>query len=616
MTLIAVISQCRFSVPIASFTLATMLILFPAGFFARAEPSHGISMHGDLFYSSDFEHFSYTNPDAPKGGAVSLGALGSFDSLNPLIIKGVAAAGLRDYVFESLMTRSYDEPFALYGLLAETVETPENRSSVTFQLRAEAKFSDGRPVTVEDIIFSHALLRDMGRPNHRFYYSKVERIERIGDRGVRFVFTPDGDREMALIMGLMPILPRHVFNSETFEQTTLTPPVASGPYIVEHVEVGSRIVYRRNPDYWGGNLPVNRGRFNFETIEIEYFRDANSLFEGFKKGLFHIRPEGDPGRWARGYDFPAVADGRIIKEEFENGVPSGMAGLVFNTRREIFSDIRVRRALTLLFDFEWLNKNLFFGAYARTQSYFDKSELSSLGHPANDRERALLAPYQDRIAEEFIEGTYRAPTSDGSGRNRNNRRAAIKLLMEAGYQLAAGVMLSSETGDPLVFEILVSSKDQERLALSYSRALAKAGIVAQVRTVDSAQYQRRRQTYDYDMIQFFWYGSLSPGNEQSFYWGGDSADTEGTRNYMGARDPAIDAMIAAMLEARGRAEFVSAVRSLDRVLMSGNYVIPLFHLPRQWIARWVEIERPSKTSLYGYKTDTWWHRDATSGESD
>lgn len=578
--------------------------------FANAEPKHGISMHGELLYPADFTHFSYTNPDAPKGGVVTLGALGSYDSLNPLIVRGVAASGLRDYVFESLMARSYDEPFALYGLLAQNVETPDDRSSVTFYLHPDAEFSDGKPVTVDDIIFSHALLRDHGRPNHRFYYSKVETVDRVGDRGIRFVFTADRDREMPLIMGLMPILPQHIYNADTFEQTTLTPPVASGPYIVDKVEAGTRLVYRRNPDYWGQDLPVNRGRFNFDQITIEYFRDANSLFEGFKKGLFQIRPEGDPGRWARGYDFPAVIEGRVIKEEIENGVPSGMAGLVFNTRKDVFADIRVRKALTLLFDFEWINKNLFFGAYARTQSYFDKSELSSFNQPASDLEREILAPFLDQISGEFIDGSYRAPTSDGSGRNRKNRRAALTLMDDAGYQLKNGKLVSKDTGALFRFEILVSTKDQERLALSYATGLDKAGITANVRLVDSAQYQSRRQTYDFDMIQNFWYGSLSPGNEQSFYWGSDSARTDGTRNYMGVQDPAIDASITALLEARSRENFVSAVRALDRVLMSGHYVIPLFHLPKQWVARWAEIERPQTTSLYGYKTDTWWHRDA------
>jgi len=604
-------NRVRFAAAAVALLMASFAPMPPVA----ADPAHGIAMHGEPLYPPDFPHFSYVNPNAPKGGSVTFGALGSFDSLNPLIVKGVAAAGIRDYVFESLMARSYDEPFTLYGLLAESVETPEDRSWVTFTLNPDARFSDGTPVTVDDVIFTHALLRDHGRPNHRFYYSKVERIERIGERGVKFVFAPDGDREMALIMGLMPIVPRHVYDPDTFEQTSLEPPVGSGPYTISKVDPGARLVYRRNPDYWGRDLPVNSGRYNFDEMTIEYFRDANALFEGFKKGVIHIRVEHDPGRWARGYDFPAVQDGRVIRKEFENGVPSGMSGLVFNTRREIFSDIRVRKALTLLFDFEWLNENLFFGTYARTQSYFDKSELSSFDRPASERERRLLAPYMDRIDAAFIDGTYRAPKSDGSGRNRKNRRAAITLLAEAGYVLDGGKMLNRETGEPFAFEILVATKEQERLALAFSRTLKRAGIAARIRLVDSAQYQRRRQSFDYDMIQNFWYESLSPGNEQSFYWGAGSANTEGSRNYMGVEDPAIDVAIAAMLEARKRDEFVSAVRSLDRVLMSGHYVIPLFHLPRQWVAYWSKIQHPETTSLYGYKTDTWWVRDAKGGES-
>lgn len=574
---------------------------------ARAEPVHGIAMHGDPLHGPDFEHFDYVNPNAPVGGDVVFGALGSFDSLNPLIVKGVAAVGLRDYVFESLMARSFDEPFSLYGLIAETIDVPDDRSSVTFKIRGEARFSDGQPVTVDDVIYSHALLRDHGRPNHRYYYGRVDKVERLDDETVRFIFAPDGDRELPLIMGLMPVLPRHIYDAETFEQTTLEPPVASGPYTITAIDPGARVTYARNPDYWGWHLPVNRGRHNFSSITIDYFRDANGLFEAFKKGLYHVRSEDDPGRWTRGYDFPAVEDGRVVVEEFATGVPSGMSAFVFNTRREIFSDIRVRQALTLLLDFEWINKNLFFGVYSRTRSYFDKSELSAHGNPASEHERTILAPFLHRIPEDILAGTHEMPETDGSGRNRRNLRSALKLLADAGYEVRSGALVNAETGDPFMFELLVATRDQERLGLNYSRSLKNAGIEVQVRLVDSAQYQRRRQSYDYDMIQNFWYASLSPGNEQSFYWGGNTAETEGTRNYMGVADPAIDVVIAAMLEARDRKTFVESVRALDRVLLSGNYVIPLFHLPKQWVARWAFIGRPDTPSLYGYKTDAWWY---------
>ena len=573
---------------------------------AVAEPAHGIAMHGTPHYKPEFKHLRYVNPEAPKGGRLVLSAFGSFDSLNPLIVKGVAAGGLRGYVFESLTARAYDEPFSLYGLLAETVDTPDDRSWVAFKLRAEARFSDGKPVTVDDVIFSHALLRDMGRPNHRFYYSKVTKVEAIGARTVKFTFQPDGDREMPLIMGLMPVLPRHAFSRDTFDQTSLLPPTGSGPYIVIKVDPGTSITYRRNPDYWGRKLPVNRGRYNFDEVRYDYYRDNSTMFEAFKKGLYFVRSESDPARWALGYKFPAVQDGRVKTHEFPIGLPSGMSALVFNTRRPLFSDRRVRQALTLLFDFEWLNKTLYHGLYARTQSYFDRSELSSHGRPADAFESKLLAPFADAVNAAVMDGSYKLPVSKGTGRNRNNRRKALKLLETAGYTLKGGKLSHKASGKPVGFEILVATKAQERLLLSYARLLKRVGIEARIRQVDSAQYQRRRQSFDFDMIQNFWSGSLSPGNEQSFRWSSKAATTEGTFNYAGVKSAAVDAMIAALLEAKSRTEFVSAVRSLDRVLLSGNYVIPLFHLPRQWVARWTRLRHPEKTSLYGFRLNTWW----------
>ena len=576
---------------------------------AQAAPAHAIAMHGAPLHGPDFAHFAYADPQAPKGGRLTLGALGSFDSLNPFIVKGVPARGLRDYVHESLMARGLDEPFTLYGLIAESVETPEDRGWVEFVLRPEARFSDGAPVTVDDVLFSHALLRDHGRPNHRSYYAKVTRAWATGPRSVRFDFTPDGDREMPLIMGLMPILPRHLIDPERFEETSLERLVGSGPYAVEAADPSRRIVYRRNPGYWGAQLSVNRGRFNFDAIAIEYFRDSNALFQAFKKGIVEVRPEDDPARWVRGLDLPAQRDGRIVKEEFATGLPVGMPALVFNTRRPLFADRRVRQALSLLFDFEWLNRNLYFGAYERTQSYFHGSELASYGRPADAAERALLAPWLSRIDPAMLDGGFRQPVGEETGRNRENRRQALALLDAAGYVLKSGRLVDAATGKPVAFEFLVVDREEQRLALVYARALRHAGIVARVRLVDSAQYQRRRQDFDFDMVQQHWYNSLSPGNEQSFYWGSQAADDPGSRNYAGIRDEAVDAMIAALLAARTRQDFVAAARVLDRVLLSGQYVIPLFHLPRQWVARWRQIERPEKTSLYGYQIDTWWRRE-------
>ena len=571
-----------------------------------AEPAHGLAMQGKPLFPAGFTSFSYVNPDAPKGGTVRFGAIGSFDTLNPLNIKGVSAAGIRDFVYESLMTRCFDEPFTLYGVLAQSIETPDDRSWVEFTLNEKARFSDGKPVTVEDVIFSHALLRDKGQPNHRSYYSEVAKVEQTGPRSVRFTFKTNQNRELPLILGLMPVLPKHAVNPETFEQTTFVPPIGSGPYEIAEVDPGSRIIYKRREDYWGWDVPANRGRYNFDTIQFDYIRDSNALFEAFKKGLVDIRQEGDPSRWNTAYDFPAVTDGRVVRETFQTKTPSGMSALVFNTRKPVFADIRVRKALITLFDAEWINKNLYFGSYKRTQSYFDNSELGFVGKPADAREREILGKYADTMPAEMLDGSYRQPATDGSGRSRANRRTALTLLEEAGYRLSDGKMIGSD-GKPLGFEILVANKEQERLALAYARAVARVGIDVHVRPVDSSEYQRRIQAFDFDMMQWFWYASLSPGNEQNFYWSEAAADRAGSRNYMGMREKAADAMIDALLAARNREDFVAAARNLDRSIMAGAYFIPLFYQPTQWVARWRNIAHPENTSLDGYKTDTWWY---------
>ncbi len=582
---------------------------------AEAAPSHGIAMHGEVKYGADFSHFDYVNPSAPKGGRAVFGVQGSFDSLNPMIVKGNPGPGIREYVHESLLARSYDEPFSLYGLLAESVETPEDRSWVTFTLNPKARFSDGHPVTVEDVIFSLKLLREKGRPNHRTYYSKVEKIERIGERGIKLIFKPDGDREMPLIMGLMPVLPKHLIDPETFDKTSLEAPVGSGPYIVDSVEPGTRLTLKRDPDYWGRDLPVNRGLYNFDEIVYEFYRDGNTMFEAFKKGLFLFNQESDPSRWAREYNFPAVRDGRVLKTSFRTGVPAGMNALVFNTRRPFFAEKRVREALILLFDFEWLNQNLYHGLYERTQSYFHGSELSSYGRPADERERDLLAPFKDAVTEAALEGLLTQPVTDGSGRDRRNWRKALTLLEAAGYELQGGRLVNKATGAPFSFEMLAATREQERLFLNYARSLRRIGVNVTIRQVDSAQYQSRKTAFDFDMIQNRWPASLSPGNEQSFRWSSAAADAEGSFNYPGVKSPAVDAMIAALLAAKTREDFVSAVRTLDRVLMSGAYVLPLFHLPEQWIAYWRQLHYPKVTPGYGAQIDSWWIENGAGGET-
>lgn len=571
-----------------------------------AEPAPGLAMHGTPREAPDFTHFPYANPDAPKGGRANFAIRGSFDSLNPLIVKGVSADGVREFLYESLLARAYDEPFTLYGLIAEGVETPPDRSYVEFTLNPNAKFSDGAPITVDDVIFSHAVLRDHGRPNHRSYYKKVAKVEKTGTRKVRFTFDGSGDREMPLIMGLMPVLPHHLLNAETFQKSTLEPPIGSGPYVISTLDPGKTITYKRDPNYWARDLPVNRGLYNLDEIRYDYYRDTGSMFEAFKSGLVQFRKESDPTRWTEGYDFPALRDGRVIKEALPVETPAGMSALVFNTRRPIFADPRVRQALIRLFDFEWVNRTLFHAQYARTESYFARSELSSHGHPADATERKLLAPFPDAVKPSIMDGDFSFPVSDDTGQNREARVEALGLLEEAGYLLKDGKLIDQATGERFVFEILAATRAQERLLLTYARALKQVGIEAKIRQVDSAQYQRRKQTYDFDMIQNYWGVSLSPGNEQSFRWGSGAAVTEGSFNYPGVQSEAVDAMIAAMLRAKDRKTFVSAVRALDRVLLSGDYVVPLFYLPRQWIARWHNLKRPEKTPLYGYRLDTWW----------
>jgi peptide/nickel transport system substrate-binding protein len=575
---------------------------------AGAEARHAIAMHGAPAWAEGFPGVRYANPSAPKGGRLTEGVLGTFDSLNPFIIKGLAVQHIRGYVIESLMARGYDEPFTLYGLLARTVETDDERSYVTFTLDPAAKFSDGRPVTPEDVIFSWQLLRDKGRPNHRTYYAKVAKAEIVAAGAVRFDLAGAQDRELPLILGLMPVLPKHAIDPATFEETTFVPPVGSGPYRVSEVSPGRSVQLRRDPGYWGRDLPINRGLWNFDAIRIDYYRDGNAHFEAFKKGLFDTYAERDPSRWETGYDIPAVRDGRIIKDAFADGLPKPLSAFVFNTRRPVFSDVRVREAIATLFDFEWINHNFFFDRFKRTASYYESSELSARNRPADARERALLAPFPQAVRADVLEGTWSPPVSDGSGRDRDTFRRALTLLAAAGYDLDDGVLRERASGRQVSFEILVTTRDQERLAIAFTRDLKRAGIDVRVRVVDAVQFDRRSQTYDFDMMPYRWDQSLSPGNEQSFYWGSAAADVPGTRNYMGVKSEAVDAMIAAMLAAREREDFVAAVRALDRILMSGFYVVPLFHLPQQWVARWARIDRPKTTSLFGYLPETWWRQ--------
>ncbi|MFV0476052.1 MAG: extracellular solute-binding protein [Pikeienuella sp.] len=567
----------------------------------------GIAMYGEPELSPDFNYLPYVNPDAPKGGVIRLGEVGGFDSLNPFIVKGTAPGHLRGLAFESLLGRNWDEAFSLYPLLAERVEIAGNRSWVEFTLDSRARFSDGDSVTVDDVIFSMELLAAEGRPNYRNAWSNVARAERIGERGVRFHFRRP-EREAPLILALHPILKRSDLEGRAFAETTLEPLIGSGPYTVGRFEPGRSVSFRRNPDYWGRDLPLMRGQANFDEVRIEYFRDANAMWEAFKAGAIDIHREADPARWRDGYDFAAAREGRIVREGIPNGRPSGMRGFVFNTRRPLFADIRVREALTLAFDFEWIQRAVLIGAHKRIVSYFGGSPLAHAG-PAEGRERAILAPHAAALPEGALDAAIEQPVSAGDGRNRRNLRRAAALLEEAGWKVVNGRLTDAE-GRPFAFEIMLGRSADEQIATIYAGALKKLGVEVSIRLVDAAQYQSRRTDYDYDMIVNAWAFSLSPGIEQRFYWGEAGLEEPGTRNYMGVANPAVEAALDALMAAIDPEGFTAAVRALDRALTAGRYVVPFWYEPESWIAHDARLKRPERTPVYGdwtgYLPDVWW----------
>ena len=589
--------------PLRAFTLFAAGLLALTSL-ASAAPRHGIAMHGEPALPEGFAHLPYANPDAPQGGELRQAMTGSFDSVNPFIVKGQAAAGVRAYVFESLLGRNWAEPFSLYGLLAESIDISEDRQTFTFRLRPEAKFSDGTPVTAADVVFSMETLRDKGRPNFKNSYSKITKVETPDERTITFT-QEAGDRELPLIVGVMPILSKTFWQGRDFAATTLDPLVGSGPYTIASVKAGESITFRRNRDYWGKDLALQKGLWNFDTVRFDYYRDANAAFEAFKSGLADVRIEADPVRWNTGYDFPAAKDGKITLEKVEQKSPAPAAGFVFNTRRKLFEDVRVREALTMAFDFEWANANLFANAYRRTYGYFSGSELSSKGVAADERELKVLGDAAAALRPEMLEGRYDLPVSDGSGRDRKMLRKAVGLLSEAGWTVGDDGLVNA-AGEPFAFTISVQTKDQERIALHYQRTLQAIGIKAEVRIVDSAQFNALQTSYDYDMIPATWFNSLSPGNEQMLYFGSSGRTAEGTRNYPGIADPAVDMAIKAMLDAKTREDLVAAARAEDRLLVSGFYMVPFFDAGGQWVARWNHIGRPDAQPLPGFEATTLW----------
>ena len=587
------------------------------GQFCQANEA-GIAMHGTPALGADFDHFPYANPDAPKGGKITYGVVGTFDGLNPFVIRSfrTTARGLfadeqfGGLVYESLMVRTRDEPFTLYGLIADNVILNDNRTEITFHLNPKARFSDGTAITAEDVLFTVDLLKNKGRPPFDRYMKRIEHIEKLDEQTVKMEFPHSKDREFPFILASsMPVLPKHAIDVQNFEKNGLTPIPGSGPYIISHIDAGERIIYERDPNYWGKDLPVNRGLNNFDTVQIEYFRNDNTRFEAFKKGILDVFLEepANPNRWRLSYNFPAVRHGDVIKESFKKGTPADMIGFVFNTRKPIFKDRKVRQALSLVFDFEWVNHNLFNDVYSRTEGFWCGSTLSAVGRPASDKEKQLLSPYPGAVLPEVMDGTWHNVKTDGSGIDRASAEKAWQLLREAGYKLQNRRAIGPD-GQPLHFEIMTQSLEEEKIALAYQRSLVRIGVGVDVRTVDDTQYQNRLTSFDYDMIVGKLKASLSPGNEQLNRWGSSSRDLEGSFNFAGTSDPAIDAMISALLDARSNEDFTAAVRALDRVLISGSYYLPLYHLPDQWVAHWSRIEYPAYTPLYGYRLPAWWHR--------
>lgn len=592
----------------------TGFALSVAGLAATAEPQHGIAMYGQPALPPDFVSLPYANPDAPKGGAISWGETTGFDSLHPFILKGRAPWVQRFLMYEGLMGRSRDEPFALYGLLAESVETGPNREWVEFTLREEARFSDGSPVTTEDVIWSFETLGTKGAGAYRRFWQNVEKIEETGPGTVRITFAADNP-ELALIAGLRPILKKAHFDGRDFEESTLAPPIGSGPYLVGDVDTGRSVSFMRDEDYWGADLPFRRGTMNFDRITVEYFGDAQVLFEAFKAGETDLMRVDNAEDWEIRFDFPAVTSGDIVKSVIPHQRPTGMTGLVMNARRPQFDTWQEREALTLAFNFEYINDTLTGGRQPRIASYFSNSDLGMLPGPAEGRVADLLAPFADDLPPGTIEG-YTQPQSDGSERNRRNLRRAAKLLAEAGWTIGDDGILRDDAGNPFMFEILLRKSDKETEAMVdiYTRALERLGVAVSVTPSDDAEWTERTNRHDFDMTWMRRALSLSPGNEQYFYWGSEAADQEGSRNWMGVKSPAVDALIGEMLGAESQEDFIAATRALDRVLTAGRYVIPFYEWNVSRIAHRKELKYPERLPIYGdwatrFMPEVWWYEE-------
>jgi len=571
----------------------------------EVKPVHALSLLGEPKYGPDFKQLDYVNPDAPKGGTLRQYLLGSFDNFNGYIVKG--QPGPSSYI-ESLMTSPDDDAEAEYGLIAESVEVAPDKSWVAFNLRSEARWHDGQPITVDDVIFSLNILKEKGRPFFRAYYANVAKVEQTSDRKVKFTFSTSGNRELPTIMGQLAVLPKHYWDGRDFESQSPEPPLGSGAYKVDSFEMGRSVTLKRVVDYWGAKLPINLGQSNWDVIRYDYYRDSTVALEAFKAGQYDFRQENSAKNWATQYDVPALRDGRMKKVELPNDNPTGMQAFVCNIRRDVFKDRRVREALDYAFDFEWTNKTIFYGQYTRTKSYFANSELASSGLPSPE-ELKILEKYRGRIPDEVFTTEYQPPTTDGTGNNRANLRKAVEILKTAGWEVRNGKMTNVQTGQLLQFEILLDDQIFERIMQPFVQNLDRIGVQATIRTViDSSQYKNRTDNYDYDMITNVFGESLSPGNEQRDFWGSASADLPGGANLIGIKDPVIDELIDLVIMTPDRESLITRTRALDRVLLWGHYVIPSWHLRVFRVAYWDKFGRPTTTPkpAYGTGLDSWW----------
>jgi len=597
--------------PLKRLILATAFLLLSAAVFdadadGKIYRGHGMAMHGDLKYPADFKHFDYVNPNAPKGGEVRTSGIGGFDSFNAFIIKGNPAQGV-GRIYDTLMVNSADEPFSMYCLVCETVEVPKDRSWVTFNLNPKARWHDGKPITVEDVIWSFNTLFEQGQPFFRFYYGSVAKVEKVGQVSVKFTFKPGENRELPLILGQLPVLPKHYWEKRNFSATTLEPPLGSGAYRVRDFDTNRTVVYERVKDYWAKDHPTQVGQDNFDLIREDYYRDRVVAREALKAGAFDYWRENSAKEWATAYDIPALRSGALVKKAVPTENTEGMQGFVFNLRKPLFQDPRVRRALNYAFDFEWSNKTLFYSQYTRTDSYFDNSELSSSGLPKG-KELALLEKFRERLPTEVFDTVYTNPKTDGSGNIRANLRVANKLLQEAGWQVDKNThkLTHTETGQVFEFEVILVLPGFERVVLPYKQNLARLGIEVSVRTVDSAQYQKRLQDFDFDVVVGGWGQSESPGNEQRDFWGSDAADRPGSRNLTGLKDPVVDELVEILIAAPDREGLVTATHALDRVLLWKFLVVPQYHIAKDRIAYWNKFGQPSVVPKQGVQFSAWW----------